>query len=118
MKTIRSEERGRAATMKLRDIRTEDKNSNIACPLCGKNVQIIAKRPLGELVGVHCENCLTYYLRGTVFDKFNDAEHAYLLSRYFKNYRPDDAAYACYDADGLNSIIASEKAMKRGPGIC
>lgn len=98
--------------MKITDIRSMLDSGNVACPLCGADAEVIQRSPGSFFIGLRCPNCLSYYLKGSVFDTFDDAEHLYLFSGYLRHFWSEDNVFQCFDSNEISRIIQEEQKIE------
>lgn len=55
-------------------------NISLSCPLCGRKATATLSPHTIPFIAVYCPNCIKYAVQEDLFQKFDDAEHAYLLS--------------------------------------
>ena len=55
-------------------------NIELPCPLCGRDAKVTLFPHTIPFITVYCPNCIKYAVQEDLFQNFDDAEHAYLLS--------------------------------------
>lgn len=76
-----------------------------ACPLCGREAKVVHISARKHFVELECPNCKLYAIQPEFINLFDDAEHAYLLSGYFRHEWRPPMTVTNLSVDYANQII-------------
>lgn len=94
-------------------IREQKIKSNIGlpCPLCGRDAKVTLSPHTIPFITVYCPNCIKYAVQEDLFQNFDDAEHAYLLSGEMRHTQENMSTHLI-SVDSAQEIVEKQKQLE------